>query len=200
MSSSAAATDLHAPERAGDYTSTGLPTGRVAIWWFLASEIAIFGGAVACYLLYRLHHPEWAEQAAHTVNAAGAFNTVVLLTSSLSAVLAHHAAEQGDGKTAARWINWTVLGGLVFLGVKAWEYAHEIGAGLVPAKSLFWSFYFLLTGLHALHVIGGMTALYVVGRGAARGQHLGRVELAAIYWHFVDVVWIFLFPLLYIAS
>lgn len=190
----------HAALIPNEHTSTSVPTGRLAIWWFLASEIAIFGGAVACYVLYRMGHPEWGAEAAHTLNAAGAVNTVVLLTSSLSAVLAHSAAHRGDAGRAARMLWLTVLGGIVFLGIKAYEYTHEIGAGLLPAKSVFWSFYYLLTGLHALHVIGGMIAIGIVARQAARGEMLHRVENVAIYWHFVDVVWIFLFPLLYIAS
>ncbi|MCP4806247.1 MAG: cytochrome oxidase subunit III [Proteobacteria bacterium] len=180
--------------------STPTPTGRVALWWFLASEVAIFGGAVACYLLYRAKHPEWAEHAAHTVNAAGALNTVVLLSSSLTAVLAHAAAEKGDGPKAAKMLGLTVLGGLIFLCVKTWEYAHEIMAGYTPVENLFWSFYYLMTGLHAAHVIGGGTAIAIVALGARKGENLGRVELVALYWHFVDVVWIFLFPLLYLAN
>jgi heme/copper-type cytochrome/quinol oxidase subunit 3 len=182
------------------HVSTGVPTGRLGMWWFIASEIAIFGGAVCCYLLFRLRHPEWGAEAAHTVTWAGALNTFVLLTSSLTAVLAHSAAGRGEGRRAARLLGLTILGALIFLGVKAYEYSHELAAGLVPRAGLFWSFYFLLTGLHALHVIGGAVALGVVGRGAARGENLQRVEYAAIYWHFVDLVWIFLFPLLYLAS
>ncbi len=180
--------------------STNVPTARVAIWWFLASEIAIFGGAVACYLLYRLGHPEWAHEASHTINAAGALNTVVLLSSSLSAVLAHQAAERKDGRRAAFLLALTVVAGFIFLGVKVYEYSHEIGAGLLPTKSMYWSFYYLMTGLHALHVIGGMVAIAIVAKGAAHGENLGRVEIVGIYWHFVDIVWIFLFPLLYLAS
>jgi heme/copper-type cytochrome/quinol oxidase subunit 3 len=183
-----------------DYSSTGLPTGRLAMWWFLASEIAIFGGAVACYILYRMHHPEWGTHAAHTLNTAGAINTIVLLSSSLSAVLAHSAAERGDSQRAARMLWLTIAGGIVFLCIKAYEYTHEISAGLTPVTNLFWSFYYLLTGLHALHVVAGMVAIGIVARQAGRGQKLHRVENVAIYWHFVDVVWIFLFPLLYIAS
>ncbi len=181
-------------------TSTGLPTARVAMWWFLASEIAIFGGAVACYLLFRFRHPGWAEHAAKTMSVAGTINTVVLLTSSLFAVLAHSAAERGEHRRAARLLWLTFLGGVLFLCVKGVEYHHEIAAGVTPATNLFWSFYFLLTGLHALHVVVGMTALALVARGAARGLHLGRVEIAGLYWHFVDLVWIFLFPLLYLSA
>jgi heme/copper-type cytochrome/quinol oxidase subunit 3 len=181
-------------------TATGLPTGRVGMWWFLASEVAIFGGLIATYVLYRLHHPEWAEHAAHTINWAGALNTVVLLTSSLSAVLAHAAAESGNARKAAAYVFATVGGGGVFLVVKVYEYTHEISEGFTPFADLFWSFYFLMTGLHAAHVLAGMTALAVIGFGALRGRNLHRVEYAGMYWHLVDVIWIFLFPLLYLAS
>jgi len=190
----------HAATSTTEVTSTGIPTGRVAIWWFLASEIAIFGGLIACYVLYRVHHPAWNEEAHHTATAIGAVNTVVLLTSSLSAVLAEAASHRGDYRRASSLLGFTVLGGLAFLGIKAFEYSREIAHGFVPARSLFWSFYYLMTGLHALHVVAGMIALGAVSVAVRRGEHPARVEYVAIYWHFVDVVWIFLFPLLYLAS
>jgi len=185
----------------GDHPdSTSVPTGRVGIWWFLASEIAIFGGLITCYIMSRLVHPEWGAEAHHTVQWAGALNTLVLLTSSLSAVLAHDKAHQGDGPGAAKLMYFTLLGGLVFLCIKGYEYTHEISAGFTPFKSTFWGFYFLMTGLHGLHVIGGMTAIFVVAQGAKANKHLQRVEYAGMYWHLVDIVWIFLFPLVYLAS
>lgn len=181
-------------------TSTGIPTGRVAMWWFLASEVAIFGGLIVSYVLSRLAHPEWSEQAAHTLTAAGAINTVVLLTSSLSAVLAHSAAARGELRRASNLMFLTVLGGVTFLCVKGFEYHHEWVAGFTPMAGLFWSFYFFMTGLHALHVILGMSALTYVGLHVRRGRHVAGVEYAGMYWHLVDVIWIFLFPLLYLAS
>jgi heme/copper-type cytochrome/quinol oxidase subunit 3 len=181
-------------------TSTGLPTGRVAMWWFLASEIAIFGGLIATYLLYRLAHPEWNELAAQTNSTAGAINTFVLLTSSLVAVLAHDAAHQGDLRKASNLTLLTVTGGVVFLCVKSVEYYQKFEHGLTPAADNFWGFYFFMTGLHALHVIAGMTALTVVGLNVRKGRMVEGVEYAGMYWHLVDVVWIFLFPLLYLAS
>jgi heme/copper-type cytochrome/quinol oxidase subunit 3 len=181
-------------------SAAGLPTGRLAIWWLIASEIVIFGGLLASYVMHRIGHPEWAEYAAHTNTYAGAFNTFVLLTSSLSAVLAHQAAEEGDGPKAARLLRLTVLGGLVFLIVKSIEWTHEIGEGFTITANGFWSFYYTAAGLHGLHVIAGMIAMLFVAADAAKGRELQRVELAGIYWHFVDVVWIFLFPLLYIAK
>jgi heme/copper-type cytochrome/quinol oxidase subunit 3 len=178
-----------------------VPIWRMGIWWFLASEVVVFGGLIATYILYRFHHLEWATQAAETLSWVGATNTVVLLTSSLTVILAHHRViEEKDYKGGSRFLGITILLGLVFLGFKAYEYHHEIGAGLVPAKSLFWSFYFLMTGLHGLHVLGGLIANLVVFFGLRRGFAPQRIESVGIYWHFVDVVWIFLFPLLYLAS
>jgi heme/copper-type cytochrome/quinol oxidase subunit 3 len=180
--------------------AAGIPTSRLAMWWFLASEVAIFGGLIATYLLYRGHHTEWSKEAAHTISAAGAFNTMVLLSSSLTIVLAHKATSEEDHAKAFKLILATVGLGLVFLAVKTFEYSHEIAAGYTPARSLFWSFYYLMTGLHAGHVIAGMIALTVVGSAARRGEYVHRVEYVGMYWHLVDIVWIFLFPLLYLTS
>ncbi len=180
--------------------STEVPTGRLAIWWFLASEVVIFGGLITCYVLFRWRHPEWSAEAAHTITAAGALNTLVLLTSSLTMVLAHAATERGQLDRAARYLGFTLLGGLVFLCVKAYEYHHEIGEGLTPARGLFWSFYYTMTGLHALHVLGGLVAIAIIRAAVRAGRNPQRVEYVGLYWHFVDVVWIFLFPLLYLAS
>ena len=181
-------------------SATGMPTGRLAVWWVIASEIVIFGGLLGSYVMHRLGHPEWADMASHTNTWAGAFNTLVLLSSSLCAVLAHAAAERGDGKKAANLLYLTTLGGLVFLIVKAFEWTHEIGLGYTITRSGFWSFYYTAAGLHGLHVIAGMVIMLIVAQTAKRNLELHRVELIGIYWHFVDVVWIFLFPLLYIAK
>lgn len=179
---------------------TEVPIRRWGIWWFLSSEIVTFGGLLVAFLLMRLRHPEWAIEASHTLLPIGTINTVVLLTSSLTVILAHHAAEHGDTKRAARFLATTIGLGLLFTCFKAFEYSHEIAEGLVPSKSLFWSFYYLMTGLHMLHVLGGIVANAVVYCGVKKGQNLHRVEPAGIYWHFVDVVWIYLFPLLYVTT
>ncbi len=181
-------------------SAAGLPTGRLAIWWLLASEIVIFGGILASYLMHRLGHPEWHEYAAVTDWRIGAFNTFVLLTSSLSAVLAHQAAEEGNGKKAAKLLYFTCLGGLTFLIVKSFEWYTEISHGYTITANGFWQFYYTAAGVHASHVIAGMIAMLFVAADAAKGKELQRVELVGIYWHFVDIVWIFLFPLLYIAK
>ena len=181
-------------------SATGIPTGRLAIWWVIASEIVIFGGLLASYVMHRIGHPEFGDYAAHTNTWAGATNTLVLLTSSLAAVLAHQAASRGDGKRAAKLLRLTMLGGALFLCIKALEWTHEISAGFVISSNAFWAFYYMAAGLHGAHVIAGMIVMGVVAHDAARQRELQRVELVGLYWHFVDIVWIFLFPLLYIAK
>ena len=182
-------------------SSAGLPTGRLGVWWVIASEIVIFGGLLASYIMHRLAHDAWTAQAAHTNTKVGAFNTLVLLTSSLSAVLAHKAAEvEHDGPKAGKLLLATIGGGATFLTVKFFEWSHEIAAGFTITSSTFWSFYYTAAGLHAMHVLAGMVILAFVAADAFRGRELHRVELIGIYWHFVDIIWIFLFPLLYIAK
>ena len=181
-------------------SAAGMPTGKLAVWWVVASEIVIFGGLLASYVMHRLAHDAWSAQAAHTNTWIGAFNTMVLLTSSLSAVLAHQAAERGDGPKAARLLYATVAGALTFLVVKAFEWTEEITHGFTITSSTFWSFYYTAAGLHASHVIAGAILMLFVAADARRNLELHRVELIGIYWHFVDIVWIFLFPLLYIAK
>ena len=181
-------------------SASGIPTGRLAVWWVVASEIVIFGGLLASYLMQRFAHPEWADQAAVTDWRIGGFNTLVLLSSSLSAVLAHQAAERGDGKRAAKLLYLTCLGAVIFICVKAFEWTTEISHGYTLQSNTFWSFYYTAAGIHALHVIAGAIIMLIVAKDAAKNLELHRVELIGIYWHFVDVVWIFLFPLLYIAK
>jgi len=178
----------------------GIPTGRLAVWWVLVSEVVIFGGVLVSYIMHRLVHAEWAEQASHTNMWIGAFNTLVLLTSSLSAVLAHQAAEQGNGPKAARLLFATIGGGAVFLVVKSFEWTTEIMHGFTIQSAGFWSYYYTAAGLHAFHVLAGMCVMLWVALSALKNENLHRVENVGIYWHFVDIVWIFLFPLLYIAK
>ncbi len=181
-------------------SSTGIPTGKLALWWILASEVVIFGGLLVGYIMMRLGHPEWADAAVHTNTWIGAFNTFVLLTSSLFAVLAHKAAERGDGPRAAKMLFYTILCAITFIVVKGFEWADEISHGYTITANGFWSFYYTAAGLHALHIIGGGVIMAFVAMDARKNRELHRVELIGLYWHFVDVVWIFLFPLLYIAK
>ncbi len=190
---------------------TRVPQGRLAMWVLIAGELMIFGGLIACYLMYRLRFPEWGIQAAHTSTFFGALNTAVLLTSSFTVVKAHEAANKGDTKRITMWLSISILGGLLFLVNKSIEYSREIAEGFtLPSVgmheagdsigSLFWSFYYLMTGLHGMHVIAGMVVMFLALLNARKGQKLHRVELAGMYWHMVDLIWIFLFPLLYIAK
>src|SRR3989338_7045482 len=115
-------------------SATGIRTANLATWWVISSEIVIFGGLLVSYLLLRFHHVEWSDEAAHTNTWAGAFNTFVLLTSSYFVVLAHKAAEEKNGAKAAKFLVYTILGGLVFMMVKAYEYTHEIQHGFTMFK------------------------------------------------------------------
>ena len=181
-------------------SATGIPTSRLAVWWILASEVVIFGGLITCYLLFRLHHESWGYEAAYTNPWAGGFNTFVLLTSSLFVVLAHQAAETKQTDKSFKYIWYTIGGGLIFMMVKAYEYTTEITHGFTLTKSVFWSFYYTATGLHGFHVLAGMVIMGIISFDVKKGKNLHRAEAIGIYWHFVDVVWIFLFPLLYIAK
>lgn len=189
----------HVPVATGR-SVTGIMTGKLAVWWLLGSEIVIFGGLLACYLMLRLKFDGWAEQAAVTNTAVGAINTFVLLTSSLFAVLAHNAAENKDGKKAFIYLWLTIGGALTFLLIKSFEWTYEIMHGYTITSHPFWSYYYVAAGIHGLHVIFGMVIMALVSFDALKGKNLHRVELIGIYWHFVDIVWIFLFPLLYIAK
>jgi len=178
----------------------GIPAAKLGVWWFLASEIMLFGGLIASFTVFRLGGPGWAEASHHLSVMLAAINTLVLLTSSFTVVKAFVAAELGDARALRVYLGLTILGGLIFLGIKAVEYTTEIRAGFTPSTGIFWSFYYTMTGLHALHVLGGIVvngAVLATEGVSVRNPH--RVELAGLYWHFVDVVWIFLFPLLYLA-
>ena len=187
-----------------------IPQGRFAMWILIVGELIIFGGLIMGYLLSRMRFDEWGDQAAHTSTLMGAINTCVLLTSSYFAVMAHASALKTDLKKVTLWMSATIGCGFIFLIVKSIEYTTEISHGFTisgshlietdPIGANFWSYYFLMTGLHGLHVIAGMTILFVVLLKARKGINLHRVELAGMYWHMVDLVWIFLFPLLYIAK
>jgi heme/copper-type cytochrome/quinol oxidase subunit 3 len=183
-------------------TLAALPLGRAGMWWFLSSEIMVFGGLLGSYVLSRIAHGGWHEEMGHLNARIAAFNTLVLVTSSLTIVLAHAAAERDDAVRARRFLWITVLLAVVFLCDKAWEYSAEVHHGFVPSTSTFWSFYYAMTGLHGLHVLGGIVvnASLAIAAHGARWPHVRhRVEYAGLYWHFVDVVWIFLFPLLYLS-
>lgn len=182
--------------------ATGIPSGKLGVWWFLASEIPVFGGLIAAYVVVRLGSAGWGGESAHLNFTFAMVNTFVLLTSSLTMVLAFAAVEHGNARGARSYLGLTILLGLAFLVIKGFEYAGEIGHGFMPGSGIFWSFYYGMTGLHALHVLAGIVANLVLLVATLSGRlapHEYRIELAGLYWHFVDIVWIFLFPLLYLS-
>jgi heme/copper-type cytochrome/quinol oxidase subunit 3 len=198
-----ASADVHAAIRAvNDDGFKDIARGRMAIWWFLASEIMVFGGFITCYVLFRYAHGGW-EDAARLVNwRLGATNTLVLLTSSLTMILAHYSIKVGDRQGVKTFLGLTIALGLTFLVIKGFEYHAEFAEGITPLSGMFWSFYFLMTGLHGLHLLAGIIINLSLLIMAIRGTiwaHSDRLEFGGLYWHFVDVVWIFLFPLLYLT-
>jgi heme/copper-type cytochrome/quinol oxidase subunit 3 len=181
--------------------STSVPTGKLGVWWFLASEVTVFGGLIACYILTRLGSTGWKEAAAHLSLVFPLLNTLVLLTSSMTMVMAHAAVEAKDSHRLRTFLMVTVLLGVGFLLLKAMEYSREMAQGFFPHTGLFWAFYYGMTGLHALHVLGGVIVnlILLLTVPTATETQQRRVEFAGLYWHFVDIVWIFLFPLLYLT-
>ena len=182
-------------------TASGIPNGKLGMWLFLASEVMFFTALLAVYAILRMGHPAWPGPEGHLNVAMGTLNTIVLIGSSVTIVLALAASDGGRLPAARGWLLLTAALGAMFLVVKGFEYHAKLTHHIVPGTNVFWSCYYTLTGLHALHVIGGIGFnLYVAGRmqPAVWGGVKQRLELAGLYWHFVDIVWIFLFPLLYL--
>jgi cytochrome c oxidase subunit III len=197
----------------------GLPEQKEAaglgMWLFLAQEVMFFGGLFTVYTIYRNLYPEaFALGSAHLSWKLGAANTAVLIGSSLTMAMAVHAAATGRRRQIVAYLLLTVLLGSVFLGVKVVEYADKFHHHLVPGAhfqfegplarpvEIYYSLYFAMTGLHALHMVVGIPILLTLAVLANRGRYgpayHAPVELTGLYWHFVDIVWIFLFPLLYL--
>jgi cytochrome c oxidase subunit 3 len=190
----------------------------LGMWVFLVTEIMFFGGLFMAYLVYRSQSPEGFAEASHHLNVFwGAVNTVVLIVSSLTMALGVRAAQtNAPAKTQVGWILATMFFGAIFLGVKAVEYTDKFTHHLVPgadfqwtgkhpaAAEQFYSLYFCMTGLHALHMVIGLGIMAVIAVMAWRktfdADYYTPVEVSGLYWHFVDIVWIFLFPLLYLIG
>ena len=190
----------------------------LGMWVFLLTEILFFGGLFTIYTVYRSLYPDAFGHASSTLDITlGTINTAVLIGSSLTMALAVHMAQVSrNGKLVAFFLCATIVLGSVFLGIKAIEYAqkfhehHVPGPGFhyegvdPPQAELFFCLYFLMTGLHAIHMVIGVGILSVLVVMSLRGRfgpdYYTPVELTGLYWHFVDIVWIFLFPLLYLVE
>jgi heme/copper-type cytochrome/quinol oxidase subunit 3 len=183
---------------------TGLTNPKLGIWLFLASEVMLFGSLFSSYVLLRTGAVSWPVQSEVLSVPLATLNTVVLISSSITMVLAWAALKNNSLARYRLFMGLTLLCGAIFLGVKGIEYGEKFSHGLYPATNNFLGLYFTLTGLHAIHVIVGMVVnAYLWGPGTRMWQteperFTNRIEIAGIYWHFVDVVWIFLFPVLYL--
>jgi cytochrome c oxidase subunit 3 len=210
--SGAAALPEQFDDRAEQHAAAAL-----GMWIFLATETLFFGALLFGYAVARAHFPEaFAAASRHTNLVLGTANTAVLLTSSLTMALAVRASSLGERKPTAWLLLVTAVLGTVFLGIKAVEYYHKFVEHLVPGpgfvftgsegrpQEIFFILYFLLTGVHALHLIIGIVLTLVIAWMARRGKfspaYYAPVEISGLYWHFVDIIWIFLFPLLYLIG
>jgi cytochrome c oxidase subunit 3 len=203
----------------------------LGMWVFIAQEVLFFGGLFAAYTVYRMQYPEaFAAGSEHLNWRIGFFNTLVLIGSSLTMAMGVYSAAKGRSKQVVAYLLATIVLGSVFLGVKYFEYEEKIapcfgmGAGpgclvpgerfdpsvlhvsaeMAPQTQIFYSLYFAMTGLHALHMIIGIPIILWIALAAWRGRYSPEwhtpVEIVGLYWHFVDIIWIFLFPLLYLIG
>lgn len=190
---------------------------NLGMWAFLATEVLFFGGMFAVYAVYRtLYYDAFVEGSLYMDVVLGGVNTAVLLLSSYTVVLAVHAVQTGDNKGLVRNLIFTVILGTVFLIIKAFEYEHKFAQNLVPGPGfaltgpdaghiqIYFLLYFIMTGLHAVHMVVGIGLMAVMAVKASKGrftrEYHNPIEVSGLYWHFVDIVWIFLYPLFYLIQ
>jgi len=181
---------------------TGLNNSKLGIWLFLASEVMLFGALFSTYIILRVGAPEWPHGELSVL--FGTINTVILISSSVTMVMAWASLKMNEWAKHRMYLIVTILLASVFLVNKFFEYAEHVGKGELPSHDTFFAIYFTLTGLHGLHIVGGIVVmLYLLGPGAKLHKKnpemfTNRIEATGLYWHFVDLVWIFLFPVLYL--
>ena len=183
---------------------TGVTNSKLGVWCFLASEIMLFGALFSTYIVLRAGSNAWPHGSELLNVPLATFNTMVLITSSVTMVMSWASLAMKNFTRYRLFMGLTILLGATFLVVKGFEYGHKFEHHIFPSTSTFYAIYFTLTGLHGLHVLVGILVnLYFLLPGsvlwkAEPEQFMGRVEGAGLYWHFVDLVWIFLFPVLYL--
>ena len=181
---------------------TGLYNAKLGTWLFLASEVMLFGALFSTYVILRTGNPDWVQ---HPMNVPLAtLNTMILISSSVTVIMSWVSLRLKNFARFRMYLAATLLLAGGFMVVKAIEYNQEFSQGLFPWSDNYMGIYFTLTGLHGLHVLGGMVVFgYLLGPGVkmwktAPEQYINRIECVGLYWHFVDLVWIFLFPSLYL--
>jgi heme/copper-type cytochrome/quinol oxidase subunit 3 len=193
---------MNIPYTVEERPDTGLANGKLGIWLFLASEVMLFGAFFSTYIILRLGATDWPHGELNI--PLGAINTVLLISSSVTMVMAWASLKMGEWGKHRIYLLTTVVLAAVFLVNKYFEYAAHFATGEGPWHNTFLAIYFTMTGLHGLHIIGGIIVmLYFLGPGAGLykrnpEQFTNRIEYTGLYWHFVDLVWIFLFPVLYL--
>lgn len=192
-------------------------SSKLGLWLFLVTEILLFGGLFVAYIIYRGMYPEMFYEASHQLNRImGAINTVVLIASSFTMAMAVNKSLHNDSNRANQYLLVTFFCALIFMIIKYMEYTHKIHEGLLPGAlytfegidhpkaDLFFSLYFMMTGLHGIHVLVGMGLIMWVlirsNKGDFSSKYNTPVEMTGIYWHLVDLIWIYLFPLLYLIG
>lgn len=192
-------------------------SAKLGMWLFLVTEILFFGGLFAAYIIFRVLHPELFIKASTQLDTVmGTVNTAILITSSLTMVLAIREIQLNRPKTSIMYMWFTILCACGFLVVKYFEYTHKFHMGIFPGgnytfggiddplASIFFSIYYMMTGLHTIHVIIGigliLWQIHRTQKGAYSSSYYNPIEITGLYWHLVDVIWIFLFPLLYLID
>ena len=196
---------MSAPPSGHSDPRVAFETAKLGLWTFLATEVLLFGALFTAYTVFRVKYPALFQSEHLKLNRVlGTLNTVVLITSSLTVALGVEAIRRGKARLLEKYYGVTVLLGAVFLCVKYIEWTEEFHHGLYPGTNIFFSLYFMMTGLHGIHVLLGMGVLaYVVvlaGRGRLSESYTTPAEMSGLYWHFVDLVWIYLLPLLYLIG
>jgi len=195
---------MEIPYTVHERPDTGLYNGKLGIWLFLASEVMLFGALFSSLILLRSGAPTWPHGYEILNVKLATLNTFILIFSSVTVVMAWANLRLGNFNRGRVFLGLTFLCGCGFMVIKSIEYSTKFHHHLFPRNNNFFATYYVLTGLHGLHVLGGMIVFaYFIGPGAKmwetdRQRYINRIEITGLYWHFVDLVWIFLFPTLYL--